>query len=313
MRLLATLILISLASQSFAGENIFSVEGNRTYLNNKEFLCIGLRCSNALISEESSLGLIGSLDLYKSYGINTVSVFIMGSRFGDIKGYRADGSLDPVYSERLARIIEACDSRDMVVLIGCLYWGGSKAKWENWTQVEANSAIRNTISWLSDNDYRNVFVDPDNEAMARREQGINVREMISVAKATDPSIIIGYNVKTPPPENADLGLHFAIRTTEKPYIESEGTPPEYWGEYSKEKGLYEYINVGIYTKGKKTKQIKDTDDHLESGAGYMMASTWLQNVPPNYHPGGDGSPKNPGILWWLEHIKANYYNSDIND
>jgi len=42
----------------------------------------------------------------------------MGSRFGDVKGYRQDGSLDPVYAERMGRIIEAADKRGMVILVG---------------------------------------------------------------------------------------------------------------------------------------------------------------------------------------------------
>jgi len=55
---------------------------------------IGLRCSNALISDETTWDRINHMEVYKSYGINTVSVYFMGSRFGDVKGYRPDASLD---------------------------------------------------------------------------------------------------------------------------------------------------------------------------------------------------------------------------
>ena len=91
-----------------------------------------------------------------------------------------------------------------------------------------------------------------------------------------------------------------------PYIESEGTPSQYWGDYSKERGLDHYINVGIYTEGKKKEQLERTQELLEAGLGYMFASTWLQNVPPNYEVGGDGTPCNPGMLWWLEFIKERF-------
>ena len=91
-----------------------------------------------------------------------------------------------------------------------------------------------------------------------------------------------------------------------PYIQSEGTPSEYWGEYSKERGLNRYINVGIYTEGKKKDQLEKTKEYLDKGDGYLFASTWLQNIPPNYDPGGDGSPCEPGIRWWLDFIKQNY-------
>lgn len=293
---------------ALAGDNVFSVEGEKTYLNGEEFIAVGLRCSNALISDETVDDFLTYVDQYRWYGVNTISVFFMGSRFGDVKGYYEDGSLNPEYARRMGRIIEACDARGMVVLVGCLYWGNSKAKWEGWTQEEANNAVRSTVEWLSENDYRNVFVDPDNEGMAKKAIGISVRELISVAKEADSTILVGYNVKNDVPEIADLGIHFAKKTEGKPYIETEGTPPEYWGEYSKEKDLYGYINVGIYSPGKKEKQLHATDKHLKNGNGYLLASTWLQDNLPNFDPGGNGTPCKPGIRWWLEHIQANYAN-----
>jgi len=299
---------ILLTGKSFSGENIFSVKGTKTYLNNKEFLVIGLRCSNALISDETTTNLIDHLDLYQSFGVNTVSVFFQGSRFGDVKGYNEDGSLNPLYPKRMAKIIEACDDRGMVVLVGCLYWGGSKGKWESWTQKEANAAVANTVKWLSENNYRNVFVDPDNEGMANRAKGFSIEEMIATGKNVDDKIVIGYNNHGFPPTNADLALHFSDKPEYKHYIESEGTMTDYWGAYSKEKGVYNYINVGVYTECKKQEQFERTDKHLKNGMGYIFASTWLQCIPPNSDPGGDGSHCDPGILWWLEYIKDNYKN-----
>jgi hypothetical protein len=45
------------------------------------------------------------------------------------------------------------------------------------------------------------------------------------------------------------------------------------------------------------------------GEGYLMASTWLQAVPPlgpNHGPGGSGRPGDPGIRWWLEFLKETH-------
>ncbi len=302
-KIIFIILILFLFVGTFASKNVFSIKGDKTYLNNKKFLTIGLRCSNALISDETTSDPIKYLDSYKSYGVNTISVFFMGSRFGDVKGYNQDASLNPIYTKRMAKIIEACDNREMVVLVGCLYWGGSNGKWESWTQKEANLAVANTIKWLSDNNFRNVFVDPDNEGMANRNKGFNIGEMIAAGKKVDSDIIIGFNAKGNPPDNADIALHFSAKIPGKHYVESEGTPPDYWGEYSKEKGLYEYINVGIYTESKKRKQLAITGEYLQDGMGYIFASTWLQNVPPNPNPGGDGTPVNPGINWWLEFIK----------
>ena len=292
---------------------VFTVRNGKTYLNKKEILVKGLRCSNALISDETADELIDNLDTFASFGINTVSVFFMGSRFGDVKGYNKDGSLNPVYAARMGRIIEAADERGMIVLVGCLYWGNSKAKWEGWTQTEANAASANTVRWLKEHNYRNVFVDVDNEGMAKRAKGFDNRLMVIAGKKVDPTCVIATNFKGPPPPEADLGIHFSSKAPGKPYIESEGTPTNapggYWGKYSKKPDYYNYINIGLYNEQMKTNQKSITAEHLDNGHGYMCASTWLQCPPPsgpNNRPGGDGTKESPGIRWWLEFIRDKY-------
>jgi hypothetical protein len=218
----------------------------------------------------------------------------------------------------MARIVEATDKRGMVVLVGCLYWSDSRAKWEQWTQAEANTAIANTVRWLAEHDYRNVFLDVDNEGMARASAGFDNRELVLAAKRVDTSFPVATNFRGDPPPEADLALHFSNHAPGKPYIQSEASPARtpsigkrkgYWGDYSKRDGLYQYINIGVYTGEMKQGQIEDTRQHLARGDGYMLASTWLQCVPPlgpNHHPGGDGSKENPGILWWLEYLRDHH-------
>ncbi len=273
----------------------------------------GLRCSNALFSDGETQELIDHLDTFAGYGVNTVSVYFTGSRFGDVKGYNEDGRLNPIYAARMGRIIEAADRRGMIVLVGCLYWGNSKGKWDDWTQTEANQAVASTVAWLKGNDYRNVFVDVDNEGMAHRTKGFDTRQMVLAGKTVDPCCVIATNDRSEPPAEADLGIHFARRVAGKPYIESEATPANapggYWGSYSKREGYYNYINIGIYSEAMKADQIRQTQAHLSKGEGYMLASTWLQCVPPygpNHTPGGDGNEREPGIKWWLEFLRDTY-------
>jgi hypothetical protein len=218
----------------------------------------------------------------------------------------------------MSRIIEACDERNMVVLVGLLYWSEQTSAqgqflgndyYESWDQGKVNQALKNTVLWLKEKNYKNVFVDPDNEGMAQRGAGFDIDEMICEGKKANPEIIIAYNGKGYPPPCADLPIHFGEKVNSLPYIETEGTPSQYWIDYSKETGLNEYINVGIYTDGKKEEQLRKTKQLLDEGHGYLFASTWLQNVRPNYNLGGDGSPCNPGIKWWLDFIK-NYKPKD---
>ncbi len=77
-----------------ANDHVVSARGSEITLNGQAIKILGLRCSNALISDTTTRQLIDSLDSFQSYGLNSVSIFFMGSRFGDVKGYRVDSSLD---------------------------------------------------------------------------------------------------------------------------------------------------------------------------------------------------------------------------
>jgi hypothetical protein len=302
-----------LGGPGVAGDYRFTVRGEKTYLNDQEILVKGLRCSNALISDEETQELIDTLDTFAGYGVNTIGVYFMGSRFGDVKGYNEDATLNPVYAGRMGQIIEAADRRGMIVLVGCLYWSTSKAKWDSWTQAEAKKAVANTVAWLKENNYRNVFVDVDNEGMARAAKGFDNRQMVLAGKAVDPGCMIATNFRGDPPAEADLAIHHSKRAAGKPYIESEASagnaPGGYWGSYSKKDGYYNYINIGVYTDAMKADQIRQTKAHLARGEGYMLASTWLQCVAPygpNHSPGGDGTQADPGVKWWLEFLRDTY-------
>ena len=304
----------------YTPENFFSVRGGKTFLNNEEILLRGLRLSNALISDNAVNELIAYLDTFSYYGINSFSVYLQGSRFGDIKGFREDCTIDTVYGTRLSRIIEAADQKDFVVLVGCLYYGSSKAPWTGWTQTEADLAVANTVKWLRDNNYRNVFIDVDNEGMARTARKFDNRSMVIAGKAVDSSYVIATNYRGDPPPEADMAIHHSNRAEGKPYAETEGSPSGipggYWGSYSKQgtewdngPDLYQYINIGIYTEEMKAAQIKTSFEHFERGEGYFLASTWLQCVPPegpSHRPGGYGSAGDPGIRWWLEAVREKY-------
>ncbi|MCM8536296.1 MAG: Ig-like domain-containing protein [Lentisphaeraceae bacterium] len=327
--LLFLLVSLLFSVNTMAGINTFSVSGKNVYFNNKEFKVIGLRCSNALISEDETQELIDNLDVFKSYGVNTISVFVMGSRFGDIKGYNPDSSLNMTYANRLGRIIEEADKRGIIILVGCLYWSTSTAKADlgHWKQEDADKAVYNTVKWLKDNNYTNVFVDPDNEGMAAKATGWDIGSMIEAGHEANPNMVLGYNKSGTPPANADILLHHSPKDGSRPWIQSEGspgsTPGGYWGSYSKEGGYYNYIRIGRYNDNMKNAQINQTDSDVKNQNGYMLASTYIQCAPvegiggPFMNPGGEAN--NPdindsvktlqsdiGILWWLKHVKNKY-------
>lgn len=323
------MLLLFAPGASFAGQHVLTVQGETLELNGRPIKLIGLRCSNALISGEKSEELIANLDLFTGYGVNAISVYLMGSRFGNVKGYRPDSTLDPEHARRLSSIIEAADQRGMVVLVGCLYWGDSTAKsdLDAWKQSDADRAVANTVRWLSESDHRNVFVDPDNEGMAVRARNWDLTSMIRAAQEVDPSILVAANSTNSAPSLANLLIHHSPRIAGKPWIETEGTPEQaagyYWGEFSRTNGYSNYIRIGRYSEKMKAAQCKSAQIHIEEHAGYFLASTYLQCGPdegvggPFMNPGGQAGQTeidldvrkmsaDAGVRWWLEWVKARY-------
>ena len=147
-----------------------------------------------------------------------------------------------------------------------------------------------------------MFVDVNNEHMADFDD----EQLIAAGKAADARIVMGTGGAVTPP-NADLSLHFGRSDLpNKYYIETEGTGGGYWAAYSRRSGDYDYLNIGVYSDAMKKLMIERTDKYLDRGQGYLFASTWLQNPPPagpQHRPGGQGTPDDPGVRWWLEHLR----------
>jgi len=193
--------------------------------------------------------------------------------------------------------------------------------------------MRNTIEWLKARNYRNVFVDVDNEGMAQAATHWSISQMIDAAHAVDNTIMIAYNSPDLAPANADLYIHLSPKVSGKPWLDSEATPTNapggYWDTYSKETNrktagkFYNFSRIGRYTPEMKRNQIDQTRDGYENYNGNMLASTWLQCGSdegvngPFMTPGGrsnigdvdagiDHLHPDAGILWWLEYIKERY-------
>ena len=99
------------AERTPESRHVLTIAGSELRLDGAPIKLQGLRTSAALMSDATTLDLINHLDLFRSYGVNAISVYVMGSRFTDVKGYRPDATLDPVYAARLARIARAEPTR----------------------------------------------------------------------------------------------------------------------------------------------------------------------------------------------------------
>src|SRR5690554_522805 len=103
-------------------ENVISLKGHFFYMNDKPFDMWGIRVASASQSEALTDHLIAQLDDYLSYGVNTIDVFIQGSSGGFSDPFLKNGKkIEKDHLRRLKRIIEACDDRGMVVIVGIFY------------------------------------------------------------------------------------------------------------------------------------------------------------------------------------------------
>lgn len=77
-------------------------------------------------------------------------------------GFRADGSIDENYAERIASVIEACDRLGMVVILQLFYFGQD-------TVFPHEDAIRaaadNAVDFVCSRGYGNVLIEVANEVM----------------------------------------------------------------------------------------------------------------------------------------------------
>lgn len=163
-----------------------TADGRRLLLDGRPLRPFGLRLANALEDDRHADQLVAHLGEYAEYGIGSFSVFLQGAWSGTANAFRADGTLDPAYMARLARIIEAADAHEMAVNVGYLYQSrpfretsdrtllermmrGELSR-EGWALrdvfTDGNALVEgvaNATRWLKGQGYANVFVDIANE------------------------------------------------------------------------------------------------------------------------------------------------------
>lgn len=346
-RLLLFFGMLAVSAQAI--ENRLAVEGETILQNGTPVKLLGLRCSNALMSDRATADLVAMLDVYQEYGLNAVSVFVMGSRFGNVKGYLPDARMDPVIAGRLERVLKETKQRGMIVIVGCLYWGTSEAKADlsMWSKADAERAVACTAGWLKAKGFTHVILDPDNEGMAVRENKNRkikwrAEDFIRAAKAANPNLLVANNTRQKT-ESEDLNMHFGPLKEGKPWLNSESTPEKtplgaYWSRFSRENhdkdpSFFNYSRIGRYTEEMKRWQFEETRKLMEYHSGILFAGTWLQCSPaegiggPFPQPGGyanmgsqaDTSAAwnqaveklhpDAGIRWWLDFV-GKMYGSD---
>lgn len=315
-------------SGSAASTGVLAVSGTSFTLNSTAFKMWGIRVASASQSEELTDMLVANLDAYKSYGVNTVTVFYQGSSGGYSNPFSPDGnSIDSGDQSRMERIIQEADKRGMVVIVGLFY---QNAPFDFNDAEAVKQAVRTATSKLKP--YRNVIINIANE-----QNTGNWEDSSSIYDIRDPQKIIdlckivhdvdaarivgggGYDQSN----NAKIGNASEVDTllfdsagidptTEQLYDElvADGVNDkplvnvELFGAWTKE-----FLPPGVFPEEARKEYISA----IASAATHPAHSVFFHNNPwiqgesmgyPNrYNLAGGGTSSDPGIRWYFEEVK----------
>jgi len=322
-------LIVSLASAS----NEIKVDGKLFTLNNKPFKMWGVRVASASVTESATTEFIAQLDEYKSYGINSFSIFLQGSSGITIDPFNAGGTtINQGVFERTTRIIQECDKRGMVVVLGIFYQNVKEPRLKDWNScIQAVKLVAEKFK-----PYRNVIINIANEqnseqhldkAWAKVNQVDGIIELAKIVKKTDPERIVGgggfayvNNLLLTRSSDIDVLLFDTFFATDN---------SEHWYDYLSDGGKIEkpLVNVemlgystlfckpqGVFEKNKyyadgKKEFTNEIDRAMRTpGLNVFFHSTlWYQGLskglPQHYDLGGKGTKEDPGVRWYFEYLK----------
>lgn len=97
--------------------------------------------------------------------------------------FREDGTLRPGYLARFERILTRADELGMIVILGIFYFGQDERLRDEGAVL---AAFDNALDWITENGYRHVLIEVNNECNIRYDHAIlkpdRVHELISRAR-----------------------------------------------------------------------------------------------------------------------------------
>jgi hypothetical protein len=299
-----------------------SVSGERFLLNGKPSQLWGLRGASATRDDALTDHLIAQLDEYKAHGTNAVTVFYCGSSLANYDPFSADGTaLDPGHHARMIRIIEECDRRGMVVVVGIFYQNAPFGL-RDATSVE--TAVRTVTRALRP--HRNVILNIANEQNSHNwkdEAAIfdfrdpeGQAQLCRVAHEEDPGRIAGaggYNWS----KNVAIGrspdVNALLFDTSK-LDENSGAMYDSYraaGIFKPMANVEQFGAVSgtwkgaIFPEDAKDLYYQEIDATVERPglSAFFFYMPWVQREPVRYDLGGSGRTGDPGVRWYFEHQK----------
>ena len=314
------------------GGNVLSIEGREFRLNGRPFDMWGIRVASASQSEDNMNELLDTLDDYKAYGVNTVNVYYQGSSGGAEDPFNADGTaIDPGYRARMERIIEECDRRGMVVVVGIFYQRvdgvGDGYEISGWPA--AKQAVRTVTNRLEAKNYRNIILNIANEQNSGNYRGDpherlrnvdDILELCRIAKEEDPDRLVGCGgYDDDKNERFALSPHTDCLLFDTAGPENSGELYDRWRKAGADKPMVnvemfggwtaQFLPPGVYPENGKREHTAEADRAADRDglSMHFHSNPWCQGpsvgAPVRYRLGGWGTEDDPGIRWYFDHVR----------
>ncbi|MBN2592544.1 MAG: hypothetical protein JXA81_03475 [Sedimentisphaerales bacterium] len=171
------LYAVSIAS----GGTTVSIDGTQWHINGKitcpctaaEGLLMNVRMVNSTFedrkrpdfdSDKNTGRFVSKIPEYNSYGVRAFTLNLQGG-FPGYEGavnsaFRPDGTLRKKSLGRIKRVIEECDKRGMVVILGLFYQRQDQILQD---EQAVKIAVVNAVNWVKDSGFTNVAIEIANE------------------------------------------------------------------------------------------------------------------------------------------------------
>lgn len=307
------------------GGPVLTTAGDRFLLDGRPFRMWGTRVASATQTDSLVEHLVAQLDDYRAHGVNTLSVYYMGSRGRNSDPFSPDGTrIDPAHERRMARLLEAAAERGMVVVVGIFYQHAPFGLRDAGAVREAVRAVTRSLR-----PYRHLVVNIANEQNSYGWEDSapvfdfrdpeRIVELARLVREEDPARLVGgggydheknlaigrspaidvllFDTDRPEPNSGLLFDRFvAGGVTGKPIVNVE-----LFGGWT---GRFER---GVFPDSVRRAYFTEVD----AAAARPGLSVFFHNNPWHQHPteplrfdlGGAGTPQSPGIRWYYEYVK----------
>jgi len=299
-----------------------TIKDDRFLMNGQPIEMWGLRAASGTMDQKQTDHLIAQLDDYLAYGVNAVTVFYMGCSGGWYDPFTSDGkTLDVGHQKRMRQIAQACDDREMVLIVGIFYQRAPFGLKDENAVVEA---VR--VATRSVDGFENVIINIANEQNSNNwkkhaevfdfRNPERIVDLCQVVHDTDGHRLVGgggydhdKNVVIGQSDAVDVLLFdtcniedsgvLCDRFVSQGVVNKPLVNVELFGSWTKTN------EVGVFPNDKKAAYLREVDVAAgrENLSAFFHSNSWCQDEGNRYDLAGLGTADDPGIRWYFEHVK----------